>query len=154
MVRSLQWKPNATVAAVIEQDGQFLLVEEHTEDGVRLNQPAGHWEHGESLLDAVRRETLEETGYLFEPTALLGVYTCPRPNSDVVYLRFAFTGELRGHDSQRALDAGIIAARWVSADTLQADPARWRSPLVWQCIEDYLSGQRYPLTLIRAVPMA
>ena len=152
MVRELQWKPNATVAAVVERDGEFLLVEEHTEAGVRLNQPAGHWEHGESILDAVRRETLEETGYHFEPTALLGVYVSPRPDSEVVYLRFAFVGQITGHDRQRALDAGIIAARWLSRDAALADPARLRSPMVSRCIEDYLSGQRYPLDLIRAVP--
>ena len=117
-----------------------------------LNTPAGHLEPGESPQAGAVREALEETGRVFTPTALLGVYVSPRPDSEVVYLRFAFVGQITGHDSQRALDAGIIAARWLSRDAALADPARLRSPMVSRCIEDYLSGQRYPLDLIRAVP--
>ena len=108
------WKPNVTVAAVIERDGKFLLVEEETESGLAFNQPAGHLEAGESLLDAVVRETMEETAYPFRPTALVGIYQWRHPVKDLTYLRFAFSGELQGEALPRALDEGIVAARWLT----------------------------------------
>jgi len=108
----MTWKPNVTVAAVLERDGKFLLVEEETDEGIRFNQPAGHLECRESLTDAVIREALEETGYSFVPQYLIGIYNWRNEAMDVTYLRFAFAGEITGHDAQRPLDEGIIAARW------------------------------------------
>ncbi len=142
------WKPNVTVAAVIERDGKFLLVEEETEAGLAFNQPAGHLEANESLVDAVIRETLEESAYHFKPTHLVGVYNWKHPDKDVTYLRFAFTGELRGFEAERQLDTGIVAARWLTLDTIRAVQARHRSPLILRCIEDLIAGKRYPLDLL------
>ena len=102
------WKPNVTVAAVLERDGKFLLVEEETDDGIRFNQPAGHLECRESLADAVIREALEETGYAFDPKFIVGVYNWRNEAKDITYLRFAFGGEVVGHDAERKLDEGII----------------------------------------------
>ena len=143
------WKPNVTVAALIERDGRLLLVEEETDDGVRFNQPAGHLDEGESLVDACARETLEETAWGFRPTALVGIYQWHRPQRDLTYLRFAFCGELGAHEAGRPLDAGILRAIWMTADEIRASVARHRSPLVWQCVSDYLAGRRFPLELIR-----
>ncbi|MBK5914443.1 NUDIX hydrolase [Rhodocyclus purpureus] len=142
------WKPNVTVAAVIERDGKFLLVEEETDDGIRFNQPAGHLECGESLLDAVVRETREETRYDFVPQALVGIYNWRHPVKDLTYLRFAFAGEITGCDPERELDEGIIAARWLSLDEIRASSERHRSPLILRCVEDWLAGRRYPLDLL------
>lgn len=142
------WKPNVTVAAVIERDGKFLLVEEETCDGIGFNQPAGHLECGESLTAAVIREALEETAYNFVPKSLVGVYNWRNAARDVTYLRFAFAGEVVGHDAQRRLDQGIIAARWLTLDEIRAVEARHRSPLIMRCIEDWQAGKRYPLELI------
>lgn len=144
-----QWKPNVTVGAVVERDGLFLLVEEETVEGVRLNQPAGHLDHGESLVAACSRETLEETAWGFTPTALVGLYQWPRPLGDVTYLRFAFSGQLGDFVANRPLDTGILRAVWMSVADIQGSVAVHRSPLVWQCVEDYLAGQRFPLSLIR-----
>jgi len=147
------WKPNVTVAAVIERAGRFLLIEEETEDGLRFNQPAGHLDPGESLVDACARETLEETAWRFRPTALVGVYQWPRPRKtntgDITYLRFAFAGELGEEDTGRALDAGIVRALWLTPGEIEASKVSHRSPLIWQCVQDYLAGRRYPLELIR-----
>lgn len=143
------WKPNVTVAAVVERDGRFLLVEEETEGGLRFNQPAGHLEQGESLVAAVAREALEETAHSFVPRFLVGVYQWPRPDNDVTYLRFAFGGDLTGFDPARSLDEGIVRAVWMDLDELRATRERHRSPLILQCCEDYLAGRRYPLDLIR-----
>jgi 8-oxo-dGTP pyrophosphatase MutT (NUDIX family) len=146
------WKPNTTVAAVIEQDGRFLLVEERTADGVRINQPAGHLENGETLLQGVVRETFEETAYRFTPQALLGVYQSRKPDSnpgkDITYLRFAFIGSATDHDPSQALDQGIIRAVWMSLDEIRASVAMHRSPQVLACVEHYLAGQRFPLSVL------
>jgi 8-oxo-dGTP pyrophosphatase MutT (NUDIX family) len=142
------WKPNVTVAALIERDGRFLLVEEETDDGLRFNQPAGHLDQGESLVAACAREALEETAWSFRPTALVGVYQWPRPQGDITYLRFAFCGELGEHHSGRMLDAGIVRATWMTPDEIRTSVDRHRSPLVWQCVADCLAGRRYPLELI------
>jgi len=142
------WKPNVTVAAVIEQSGKFLLVEENTTDGVRFNQPAGHLEPNESILQGVVRETLEETAYHFKPTSLLGIYRWHHPSKDITYLRFAFTGSLHGHDQDRPLDKGIIRAIWLTPDEIRAKAPFTRSPLVLNCIDDYLAGKRYPLDIL------
>jgi 8-oxo-dGTP pyrophosphatase MutT (NUDIX family) len=143
------WKPNVTVAAVIERDGKFLLVEEETDGGVRFNQPAGHLDPDESLVEACIRETLEETAWHFTPSALVGIYQWPRPQGDVTYLRFAFTGQIGEHEADRALDTGILRALWLSQEEIRAVQERHRSPLVQQCIADYLAGRRFPLDLIR-----
>ncbi|MDA8095901.1 MAG: NUDIX hydrolase [Betaproteobacteria bacterium] len=141
------WKPNVTVAAVVEQEGKFLLVEEHTDQGIRLNQPAGHLEANESLVAAVVRETLEETAYRFTPHSLIGVYRWPHPTRPVTYLRFAFAGTV-GERLGQELDSGILSARWYGLDEIRATASRHRSPLVRRCIEDHLSGKRYPLDML------
>ena len=142
------WKPSVTVAAIIERDGYFLLIEENTSEGVRLNQPAGHLDPNESLEAAVIRETMEETAHDFTPTALVGTYLTravpPRLGQDITYLRFAFCGQL-GQAYDRPLDDGILRTLWMSAQEIRASVARHRSPLVLQCVEDYLAGQRSPL---------
>jgi ADP-ribose pyrophosphatase YjhB (NUDIX family) len=142
------WKPNVTVAAVIERDGKFLLVEEETTHGKRFNQPAGHLEADESLITAVVRETLEESAYHFIPQYLLGIYRWHSTESDTTYLRFAFTGTITGHDADRPLDTGILQAAWLTPDEIRASQARHRSPLILRCMEDYLAGKRYPLELL------
>lgn len=146
------WKPAVTVAAIIEEQGRFLLVEETTPDGIRLNQPAGHLEPGESPQQGVIREALEETAYDFTPTALVGVYlsrnvSSARTGKDATYLRMAFAGK-PGTRHDRALDAGILQAVWMTRDEIAACTDRHRSPLVLQCIDDYLAGQQAPLSLV------
>lgn len=145
------WKPNVVVAAVVERDGRFLLVEEEADGRRVLNQPAGHLDDGESLLAAVARETLEETAWHFRPDALLGIYRWPRPDGAVTYLRFAFTGTLLRHEPARQLDHGIVRALWLTADEIRAQRARHRSPQVERCLNDYLAGQRYPLSLLQDI---
>jgi 8-oxo-dGTP pyrophosphatase MutT (NUDIX family) len=142
------WKPNVTVAAVIERDGKFLLVEEETSQGARFNQPAGHLEADESLLDAATREVLEESAYHFVPQHLLGIYRWHSADSDTTYLRFAFTGEVTGHDPDRPLDTGILQAVWLTPDEIRATQPRHRSPLILRCVEDYLDNKCYPLDLL------
>jgi 8-oxo-dGTP pyrophosphatase MutT (NUDIX family) len=141
-------KVSATVAAVIQHDGRFLFVEEETDDGVRINQPAGHLEADESIVDGAVRETLEETAYGFSPTALVGIYRWKHPRRDVTYVRFAFCGDLGAHDPQRKLDHGILRALWLTPEELRACAPMHRSPLVLRCVEDYLAGRRYPLDLL------
>lgn len=142
------WKPDVTVAAVVMRDGKFLLVEEETEAGLAFNQPAGHLEEGESLIDAVRRETLEETAYHFKPTHLIGIYHWQHPRKAVTYLRFAFGGELRGFEADRPLDTGIVAAHWLTRDEIKATQARHRSPLILRCVEDQIAGKSCPLDFL------
>ena len=143
------WKPNVVVAAIIERDGKFLLVEEMAEGQLVLNQPAGHLDEGESLLQAVVRETLEETAWHFTPESLLGVYRWQHPSKGVTYLRFAFTGRVTHHDDGRALDHDIVRALWLSPEEIRAEHARHRSPQVQRCLNDYLAGQRYSLDLLK-----
>lgn len=149
------WKPSVTVAAVIERNGSFLLVEEETSDGIRFNQPAGHLEPNESLLDAVARETLEEAACDFSPTALVGMYMSrylsSRTRQEVTYLRFAFSGEL-GCTHDRALDHGILRTVWMTREELLECEYKHRSPLVLRCIDDYLDGKRAPLSVIYTHP--
>jgi len=147
-VTRMIWKPNTTVAAVIEQNGKFLLVEEHTAQGLRFNQPAGHWEPNETLAAGAARETLEESAYDFVPEYLIGIYRWPAPGSKTTYVRFAFGGRITAHHPERKLDTGIVRAVWMTLDEIRATQARHRSPLILRCIEDYLAGKRYPLDLI------
>jgi 8-oxo-dGTP pyrophosphatase MutT (NUDIX family) len=142
------WKPSVTVAAVVERDGRFLLVEEETGRGRLYNQPAGHLDPGESLTEAVVRETMEETAHAFKPTALLGVYQYHHPGDDVTYIRFAFAGEITAHKADRALDHGIIRAVWFTPGEVRREAPRHRSPLVLRCMDDYLAGRRYPLAAL------
>ena len=154
-----RWKPNVTVAAVIERDGRFLLVEEQTSEGLRLNNPAGHLDPGESLVHACVRETLEETAFQFEPQALVGIYlTGPRQlpapgvaqqgKRDITFLRFAFRGVLGDFDPSRALDHGIVRTVWMSLPELRASRERHRTPVVLRCVQDYLAGACYPLQML------
>jgi 8-oxo-dGTP pyrophosphatase MutT (NUDIX family) len=143
------WKPNVVVAAIVERDGKFLFVEERAEGSLVINQPAGHLDEGERLIDAVVRETLEETAWHFEPQALVGVYRWPHPTKGVTYLRFAFTGRVTQHEPHRKLDHGILRALWLTPDEFRAERARHRSPQVERCLDDYLAGQRYPLDLLK-----
>lgn len=145
---SLQWKPNVTVAAIVERDGKFLLVEENTDRGVRFNQPAGHLEENETIIEAVIRETLEETAFDFSPEALVGVYHWQHPLNGITYLRFAFCGSLGAHHPERKLDDGIIGTLWRTETEIAAHGAAMRSPQVLLCVQDYLAGKRYPLALL------
>jgi 8-oxo-dGTP pyrophosphatase MutT (NUDIX family) len=151
-----RWKPSVTVAAIIEQDGRFLLVEEHTPEGLRLNNPAGHLDPGESPEEGCAREALEETAHAFTPTALVGVYLSrfqrPATGEDITYLRFAFCGTLGAHDPARPLDQGIVRTVWMTPQEVRESAARHRSPLVLRCMEDYLAGQRHPLALVHTDP--
>ena len=144
-----RWKPNVTVATVVERDGCFLLVKEHTSQGIRYNQPAGHLEHGETLLDAARRETLEESGWQVEPYALIGIYQTEARHDDMTYLRFAFACRAIEYHRDRPLDQGIISADWFTAQQIGELSAEHRSPAVARCLYDYLQGQRHPLALIQ-----
>ena len=147
-----RWKPNVTVSAIIERDGRFLLVEEQTADGLRLNTPAGHLDPAESPVDACVREVLEETAYSFTPTALVGIYmnrfVRTRTGSDITYLRFAFTGDLGVHNAQCHLDEGIVRSVWLTLDELKATAHLHRSPIVLESVQDYLAGQRHDLGLV------
>ena len=157
-----RWKPSVTVAAVIARDfdgvEKFLLVEEETRDGLRLNNPAGHLDPGESPEQGCARETLEETAYHFKPTALVGVYMSRfervQANGvlDITYLRFAYCGELGAHVEGQPLDEGIVRTVWLTADEIRASVDRHRSPLLIRCIEDYLAGRRYPLDMVTTDP--
>lgn len=157
---SERWKPNTTVAAIIEKEGRFLLVEEHTPGGLRLNNPAGHLDEGESLVQACAREALEETMHGFTPTCLVGIYMSRTPRAasatcaaqDVTYLRFAFGGNLGALQAGRCLDTGIVRTLWLSPDEIRGSAQRHRSPMVLRCMEDYLAGRRFALDLIHTEP--
>lgn len=154
-----RWRPNVTVAAIIEHDGRYLLVEEHTPEGLRLNNPAGHLDPGESPAEGCAREALEETTYRFTPTHLLGIYMSRFQRAqaeggleDVTYLRFAYTGTLGEQVPGRTLDTGIVRTVWMTPEEIRASVQRHRSPLVLRCMEDHLRGQRYPLELVYTDP--
>ncbi len=144
----MTWTPHATVAVIVEDDdGRFLLVEEISSGLVVFNQPAGHIEEDEAILDAVRRETLEETGWQVEPTHFLGLYTYKAPSNGVTYYRFCFSARAVKKVSER-LDDGIIAAHWLTLDEVGRLGKKLRSPLVRKCIEDYRNGRRFPLDVV------
>ena len=149
-----RWAPRVTVAAVIEQDGRYLLVEEHTAEGLRLNTPAGHLEPGESPQDAAVREALEETACVFVPAALLGVYLAASHDAEgeaTTWLRIAYSGTAGAPQPGRALDAGIVRTLWLTPEEICASQERHRSPLVWRAVADYLGGSRHPLSLARQI---
>ncbi len=145
------WKPNVVVAAIVERGGKFLLVEEEADGAIVLNQPAGHLDEGETLANAVIRETLEETAWRIEPTALLGVYRWPHPAKPITYLRFAFIARALREETGRTLDHGCLRALWLTPEEIRANRARLRSPQVERCLDDYLAGISYPLDLLREV---
>ena len=138
------WKPSVTVAAVIERDGRFLFVEERIDGRLVLNQPAGHLDPGESLVDACRREVMEETAHRFAPQGLVGVYRWHYAAKDVTFLRFCFMGKVLGEE-KRPLDKEIVRLHWLTADELKKRKAEHRSPLVQKCVDDFLAGMRVPL---------
>ena len=138
-----------TVAAVVERHQRFLFVEEIAGGAEVINQPAGHVEPGESLLDAVIRETLEETAWVFNPTAIIGIYLWQHPTKNERFLRAVFSGEVVRHESGRQLDDGILRAVWLSRDDLVARSEQLRSPMVLQAVDDYQAGTRYPLTMFQ-----
>ena len=147
-----RWKPNVTVAAVIEREGRFLLIEEHTPEGLRLNNPAGHLDPAESPQEGVVREVLEETACVFTPQAVVGIYLGrfqrPARGEDVTYLRITFAGTVGEPLPGRALDHGIVRTLWLTLAEVQASTARHRSTMVLQSIEDHVVGRRYPLEMI------
>jgi phosphatase NudJ len=151
-----RWRPSVTVAAVIERDGRFLMIEEETSEGLRINNPAGHLDPGETPAEGCAREALEETAWHFQPTALLGVYISRFQRSttgeDITYLRVAFTGELGAEEVGRPLDTGIVRTLWMTPEELRATAERHRSPLVLRCLDDYLAGVRHPLSAIYCDP--
>jgi 8-oxo-dGTP pyrophosphatase MutT (NUDIX family) len=155
-----RWKPSVTVAAIIEREGRYLLIEEHTPEGLRLNNPAGHLDPGESPEDGCAREALEETTYTFKPTDMVGIYISRllrparegRAAEDVTYFRLAFCGELSAQVPGAKLDKGIVRTLWMTPDDIRANVHRLRSPLVLRCVEDHLAGQRFPMDLIYTDP--
>ena len=144
----MSWNSHITVACVIEREGRFLLVEEQTDDGLLLNQPAGHWDEGETLYAAALRETLEESAWEVELTALLGLYAYKPAHLDHGFLRVAFAAKVLRHHPQQPLDDGIERALWMSRDELAACAGRHRSPMALRGVDDYLAGKRYPLDLV------
>lgn len=157
---SSRWKPSVTVAAIVEHLGRFLLVEEHTSDGLCLNNPAGHLDPGESPLQGVVREALEETARTFVPTGIVGIYLSRSQRAaagsdggrDTTYLRIAFRGTVGEPDPSRTLDTGIVRALWMTPDEIRASAHRHRSPLLLRCVDDHLAGVNHPLSLITTDP--
>ncbi len=145
------WKPNVTVAAIIKQDDRFLLVEEETSSGLQFNQPAGHLEENEDLITAVKREVNEETAWHFEPEALISVHLWRQNPDSTSFIRFCFSGSCHSYDPAQKLDDGIVATHWLTHDEIIARQSRLRSPLVQLCVEEYLNGQRYPLSLVKSL---
>lgn len=155
-----RWSPSVTVAAVIAETragiSRYLLIEEHTPEGLKLNNPAGHLDPAESPLEGVVREALEETARVFTPAALVGVYLSrfqrPGRGEDITYLRFAYAGTVGEADPARALDHGIVRTLWMSLPELRENRHRLRSSLVLRCVEDHAAGVRHPLGLVVTDP--
>jgi 8-oxo-dGTP pyrophosphatase MutT (NUDIX family) len=145
------WKPHVTVAAIAENDGKFLIVEEKIDGQMVYNQPAGHLDSGESLIEAVIRETLEETAWTFQPEALVGIQLWRHPVHSESYLRFSFCGSCHEHNTDRPLDDGIEEVVWLSRDELMDNNHRLRSPMVLRTIDEYLEGRRYSLDILEHI---
>lgn len=141
------WTPRVTVAAIVEQNGKFLFVEERSDDQLVLNQPAGHWDQGEALVDAVVREMREETTLDFAPQGIVGLYDLDLPAKSITYLRVCFFGTAQPSKQPLQRDKDIVDVHWLTLAELNANRSRWRSPLVGRCVNDYLAGARYPLSL-------
>lgn len=146
------WKPHLTVAAVIEQNHRFLLVEEETSNGHQFNQPAGHLEENEDLISAVKREVYEETAWHFEPEHIVAIQLWRKAPNSPTFVRICFSGSCHSYNPVQSLDKGIIAAHWLTFDEIEEKKhqQRLRSPLVLLSIDDYLKGQRYPLSLLKS----
>ena len=149
----MSWNPEVTVAAVVQREGRFLMVEERVSGRLVLNQPAGHLEDRETLIEAAIRETREETAWRLTPEALIGTYLWRNPDNDRTFLRFAFCGSVDDHAAGQALDTGIVRAVWMTHEQLLAQPGRLRSPLVLRCLDDYLRGQRQPLESVATLDL-
>ena len=149
----MTWKPNATVATIVEDNGKFLMVEEFSESRLVINQPAGHIEADEGILTAAHRETLEETGYWVEPRSFLGVYTNKAPNGNTYY-RFCFSATIQEKVANATIDPDIETVLWLSQQEINTAQARHRSPLVWRCLQDYLAGKAFPLDMIYEHPIS
>lgn len=147
-------RPAVSVATVVERDGLYLLVEEYTRAGLRLNQPAGHLETGETPAQGAIRETLEESAWHVEVTDMVGIYLWQPHDSRRAYLRFAFAAVARAHDAARRLDDGIVRALWMSPAELRAQPGRHRSPMVMRCVDDHVAGRRLALSWITPIAEA
>lgn len=144
----MQWPPHITVATVVEKNGQFLFVEEATNGAPMINQPAGHLEPEETLVDAAIRETLEESCWKVEITALIGIYIYHAPHNKVIYHRYCFSAAPIEQDKTMVRDTDIRDAYWLTLEQFKDHHCQPRSPLVAKCIADYLNGLRYPLALI------
>jgi ADP-ribose pyrophosphatase YjhB (NUDIX family) len=149
---TMVWKPDVTVAAMVEREGRFLLIEEHVNKRLVLNQPSGHLENNESFVEAVVREALEETAWTFVPEGVSGIYLWRHPERNMSFLRVAFAGHVTRHHPDRRLDRGIRRTLWLTRDEIVQRSAQLRSPMVLQSIDDYLAGKRYPLSLLTQMP--
>ncbi len=147
----MTWKPHLTVAAIVEQNNKFLMVEERIEERLCLNQPAGHLEPDETILNAVRRETLEETAWSFKPSHITGIYHWCNPINNITFVRFSFCGVVNNHDPNRSLDEGIEQAVWLTLDEIKSRQSQHRSPMVLTSVIDYLAGQRYSLDALKVM---
>lgn len=148
----MTWTPHVTVAAIAEREGRFLVVEERVHGALVINNPAGHLEEAETFAEGVRRETLEETGWEFEPQAITGIYLWKNPWLGTTFLRVAFCGRCTRHHPDWPLDRGIVSAQWLTREQLGGD-IKLRSPLVLRCIDDYLAGRRFPLDLLACLDL-
>ena len=147
----MTWKPHVTVAAIAQKKGKFLMVEELIDGRMVYNQPAGHLEPGETLVQAVIRETLEETAWHFRPDSITGIYQWHNKDSDTSFIRFCFAGDCLLHDEQRTLDTDINQAIWLSLEEIESKYAAMRSPMVMHCLRDYLDGCRQPLSILTGI---
>jgi NADH pyrophosphatase NudC (nudix superfamily) len=144
------WKPHVTVAAVIEKDNKFLLVEENTDNGIAFNQPAGHLENGETIITAISREVNEETAWQFEPAHIIAIQLWRKNSEYPSFLRVCFAGKVHTHNPKQNLDDDIIETHWLSREQIAEKQSQLRSPLVLKTVDAYLSGNRYPLSLLES----